>query len=177
MGAGNKKVAVGALAAILVVAMVVAVAIGVTKKHGEANNGGGSISAGTTKAVHSICSPTDYKETCEQSLSQTNTTNPKELIKAALDFTVKNIGDVLKNSSLLKDAANDNSTKEAFDVCQEVLENAVDDLKRSFDKVGEFDISKANEYAEDLKTWLSAVITNQETCIDAFENTTGIYIS
>ncbi|KAL0367767.1 UNVERIFIED_CONTAM: putative pectinesterase/pectinesterase inhibitor 28 [Sesamum radiatum] len=101
-----------------------------TRKESESS----SISAGSTKAVQSICAPTDYKDTCEQSLSHSNATDPKELIKAAFEFIEKN---------------------------------------RSFDTVGEFDASKANEYLEDLKTWLSAVITNHETCIDAFENTTG----
>ncbi|KAL0368205.1 UNVERIFIED_CONTAM: putative pectinesterase/pectinesterase inhibitor 21 [Sesamum calycinum] len=140
----------------------------VTKKHNE-----GEISAGSTKAVQSICAPTDYIDTCEKSLSDADTTDPKELIKAAFEFTEKNIGDVIKNSPLFKEAASDDSTKQALAICQEVLDTAIDDLKRSFDKVGEFDASKANEYLEDLKTWLSAVITNHETCIDAFENTTG----
>ncbi|KAL0393267.1 UNVERIFIED_CONTAM: putative pectinesterase/pectinesterase inhibitor 21 [Sesamum radiatum] len=172
------KAAVAGLAAILVVAMVVAVAVGVTRKNAEvesspASNGGGSISAGSTKAVQSICAPTDYKQTCESSLSHANSTDPKELIKAAFDFTVKNIGDIVKNSPLFKEAANDDSTKQALGICQEVLDVAIDDLTRSFNKVGAFDASKANEYVEDLKTWLSAVVTNQETCIDAFENTTG----
>ncbi|KAL0433987.1 UNVERIFIED_CONTAM: putative pectinesterase/pectinesterase inhibitor 21 [Sesamum latifolium] len=165
------KAAVAGLAAILVVAMVVAVAVGITKKHNEGESG--SISAGSTKAVQSICAPTDYKDTCESSLSHSNTTDPKELIKAAFEFTEKNIGDAIKNSPLFKEAAQDDGTKQALAICQEVLDTAIDDLKRSFDKVGEFDASKANEYLEDLKTWLSAVITNHETCIDAFENTTG----
>ncbi|KAL0434002.1 UNVERIFIED_CONTAM: putative pectinesterase/pectinesterase inhibitor 21 [Sesamum latifolium] len=102
-----------------------------------------------------------------------HTTDPKELIKAAFEFTEKNIGDAIKNSPLFKEAAEDDGTKQALAICQEVLDTAIDDLKRSFDTVGEFDASKANEYLEDLKTWLSAVITNHETCIDAFENTTG----
>ncbi|KAL0367770.1 UNVERIFIED_CONTAM: putative pectinesterase/pectinesterase inhibitor 21 [Sesamum radiatum] len=137
------KAAVAGLAAILVVAMVVAVAVGVTKRESES----GSVSAGSTKAVQSICAPTDYKETCES--------------------------EVLKNSSLLQEAAKDNGTKQALEICQEVLDTAIDDLKRTFDEFGNFDAVRANEYMEDLKTWLSAVITNHETCIDAFENTTG----
>ncbi|KAL0323437.1 UNVERIFIED_CONTAM: putative pectinesterase/pectinesterase inhibitor 28 [Sesamum angustifolium] len=136
------KAAVAGLAAILVVAMVVAVAVGITKKHNE------------------------EPFQCQHH-------RPKELIKAAFEFTEKNIGDVIKSSPLFKEAASDDSTKQALAICQEVLDTAVDDLKRSFNKVGEFDASKANEYLEDLKTWLSAVITNHETCIDAFENTTG----
>ncbi|KAK4388429.1 putative pectinesterase/pectinesterase inhibitor 21 [Sesamum angolense] len=175
--AANKG-AVAGLAAILVVAMVVAVAVGVTRKNGEvdsgsASNGNPQINAGTTKAVQSICAPTDYKDTCEKGLSHANTTNPKELIKAAFDFTLKNIGDVVKNSPLFKEASHDKSTKEALEICQQVLDIAIDDLKMSFDSVEEFDVVNASEYVEDLKTWLSAVITNQETCIDAFDNTTG----
>ncbi|KAL0393271.1 UNVERIFIED_CONTAM: putative pectinesterase/pectinesterase inhibitor 28 [Sesamum radiatum] len=100
------KAAVAGLAAILVVAMVVAVAVGVTRKNAEVE-------------------------------------------------------------------AKDNGTKQALEICQEVLDTAIDDLRKSFNKVGEFDVLEANEYIEDLKTWLSAVVTNQETCIDAFENTTG----
>ncbi|KAL0323445.1 UNVERIFIED_CONTAM: putative pectinesterase/pectinesterase inhibitor 21 [Sesamum angustifolium] len=142
--AANKG-AVAGLAAILVVAMVVAVAVGVTRKNGEVIQG----------------------------LSHANTTNPKELIKAAFDFTLKNIGDVVKNSPLFKEASHDKSTKEALEICQQVLDIAIDDLKMSFDSVEEFDVVNASEYVEDLKTWLSAVITNQETCIDAFDNTTG----
>ncbi|PIN12052.1 Pectinesterase [Handroanthus impetiginosus] len=177
----KKKIAVAGLASILLVAMCVAVAVGVTRKSGggdvgsSGNNGGGSsgsISA-STKAVQAICAPTDYKETCEKSLSNANTTDPKELIKVAFNVAMENIGCVLKQSTLLKEAASDPSTKDAYSVCEEVLEDAVEDLKRSADKVGEFDVSKVNEYVEDVKTWLSAVITYQETCIDAFENVTG----
>ncbi|KAK4388423.1 putative pectinesterase/pectinesterase inhibitor 28, partial [Sesamum angolense] len=98
---------------------------------------------------------------------------PQGADQGRFEFTEKNIGDVIKSSPLFKEAASDDSTKQALAICQEVLDTAVDDLKRSFDKVGEFDASKANEYLEDLKTWLSAVITNHETCIDAFENTQG----
>ncbi|KAI3459253.1 hypothetical protein Pfo_015916 [Paulownia fortunei] len=172
----KKKVAVAGLASILLVAMVVAVAVGITKEEGSANVGSSNNSGGistSSKAVQAICSPTDYKETCEKSLSQANTTNPKELIKVAFNVAINNIGDVIKNSALLKEADSDDSTKQALDVCQEVLETAVDDLKRSFNKVGELGVRKVDEYAEDVKTWLSAVITYQETCIDAFENTTG----
>lgn len=167
---GKKKFFVAGLASILLVAAVVAVVV--SAKNGGATSNGAAVSS-TAKSVQAICAPTDYKETCQKSLAQANTTNPKELIKVAFDATVKNIGDVLKKSALLKEAAADESTKDAFNVCQEVLETAVDDLKRSFDKVGEFDPTKTEEYVEDLKTWLSAVITNQETCVDAFENTTG----
>ncbi|PIN12047.1 Pectinesterase [Handroanthus impetiginosus] len=167
--ANKKKVAIAGLASILLVAMCVAVAVGVTKKSG---GDGGSITT-STKAAHAICGSTDYKETCENSLASANTTDPKELIKIAFNATIENISGVLKQSALLKEAANDESTKDALSICEEVLGDAVDDLYRSTDKVAQFDVNKVNEYVEDVKTWLSAVITYQETCIDAFENVSG----
>ncbi|KAL3641932.1 hypothetical protein CASFOL_012747 [Castilleja foliolosa] len=166
MGDSKKKVVVAGLASILLVAAVVAVAIGVSKKNAD------GITT-STKAVDAVCSPTDYKETCKKSLANANTTDPRELIEAAFNATINDIANAVKNSALLKEAEKDESTKGAFNVCDEVLGTAVDDLKRSVEKISELDASKMNEFVESLKTWLSAVITNQETCIDAFENTTG----
>ncbi|XP_073134528.1 pectinesterase-like [Henckelia pumila] len=168
----KKKVAVAGLASILLVAAVVAVTVGVSKKDGDSGTASSAISA-STKAVQAICNPTDYKETCEQSLSGANTTDPKELIKLAFNYAVKNIGEVISNSTLLKSAAADERTKGALDTCQDLLHTSIEDLQRSFDKFGEFDVSNLDEYVEDVKTWLSASITYQETCIDGFENTTG----
>ena len=176
-GGSKKKVTIIGLSSIFLVAMVVAVAVGVNRQNsgsgGGAGGGGGEIST-SNKAIKAICQPTDYKETCENSLSSAqNTTDPKELIKVAFHSTVTNIGDAIKNSSLLQEAAKDPRTSEAFETCKELLDTAIDDLKRSFDKVSTFDISKMDDYVADLKTWLSGSITYQETCLDGFENTTG----
>ncbi|CAA0834830.1 Probable pectinesterase/pectinesterase inhibitor 58 [Striga hermonthica] len=165
---GKKKIAAAGLASILLVAMVVAVTVSVTNR----NAGSGGVGT-SNKAVQAICSPTDYKDECMKSLANANSTDPKTLIEAAFNATIDDIVSAVKNSSLLKEAAKDDSIKAAFDVCEEVLGTAVDDLKRSVSRVSELDGSKVDEYVEDLKTWLSAVVTYQETCIDAFENTTG----
>lgn len=177
MGDDNKKkkVAIAGLASILLVAMVVAVAVSVPKKDEAAEPSGtnsGGISS-STKAAQAICSPTDYKQTCEESLRGTNSTDPKELIKAAFEYTVKNIKNTVANSPLFKQAASDERVKGAMEVCKEVLNTSVEDLQRSFEKVGDFDVSKVDDYVDDVKTWLSGAITFQETCLDAFENTTG----
>ncbi|KAL8486195.1 hypothetical protein ACS0TY_023045 [Phlomoides rotata] len=162
----KKKIVVAELASILLVAAMVGIVV-------STKSGGAQPISGSNKAVQAICSPTRYKETCEKSLSQANTTDPKKLIQLAFDATAQNIGDVLNKSALLKEAEADPSMKDAYLVCQLELESAVDDLKRSIEHVREFDASKTREYIEDLRTWLSAVVTNQVTCVDAFEGTTG----
>lgn len=176
-GGAKKKVAIAGLASVLLVAMVVAVAVSVHKgggndsSSGGSNNGGGEISS-STKAVKAICAPTDYKETCEESLSSANSSDPRELIRTAFEFTVKNIGEAIKNSSLITEAQKDPMTSQALETCKDLLETSIDDLRRSFAKVGDFDPSKMDDYVADVKTWLSASITYQDTCIDGFENTT-----
>ncbi|XP_027119422.1 pectinesterase [Coffea arabica] len=173
----KKKLAILSVSSILLVAAVVgAVTYGSSHKNVESPPAGEDAAPVTSssKAIQSLCQHTDYKETCEDSLSKAkNTSDPRELVKVAFQTTVDNLGEVIKNSSLLQNAAKDPRTSEALDICKEVLNTAIDDFKRSFDKVQNFDISKLDDYVADLKTWLSGAITLQQTCLDAFENTTG----
>lgn len=173
----KKKVLVAAgLGAVLLLVAVLAGAIVFSKKSGVTSShddhGQGNVTA-TSKAVKFVCSPTDYKETCEKSLAGATTSDPKKLIEAAFDATVNSIADVLKSSAALKQVATDPGTKGAFDVCDEVLQNAVEDLKTSIDKVEVFNAAQGKEFIADLRTLLAGVGDDQETCIDAFENTTG----
>ncbi|XP_042029891.1 probable pectinesterase/pectinesterase inhibitor 58 [Salvia splendens] len=159
--------AVAGLTPILLVAAVIAVAVGSSKdgidiatSGGDAETGrsGRGISA-TIKAVQAICSPTAYKETCVESLTDANTTDTRQLIERAINVTVANVEEALESSTLLQEAAKDPATKEHSE--------------RTIGKIAEFDYLRTNAFVADLRTWLSAVVTNQETCVDAFENTTG----
>ena len=167
-----KKFVIAGIASILLVAAVVGVVV-YTKKVNTKKDGAADQTTGSNQAVQTICAPTHYKETCEKTLAHTNTSDPKELIKLTFDAGAQNIGDVLKASALLKEAAADPRTKDAYKVCEEVLGRAVNDLKRSIEQVDAFDATRTDEYIQDLKVWLSAVLINQGTCLDAFEGTTG----
>lgn len=168
----GSKVIVGGVAGILLVAAVVAVVVTSTRNGSGGGNDGHPHT--TSKAVEAICNPTRYKETCHETLSNANTTNPKQLIGSAINATINSVAGALKSSTTLKEAATDPSTKAAYGVCEEVLDRAVEDLKTAFGKVvGNFDVAKAKEHVMNLRVWLSAVCNYQETCIDAFENTSG----
>ena len=178
MGDSKKRVILFAgVASVLLLVAVIAAAVVFSKNSGsiESSNGNGSGKSVATasKAVQLVCSPTQYKETCEKSLAGVNSTDPKKLIEAAFEATVGSITGVLKASAEMKKSAADPGTKAAFDVCDEVLQNAVDDLKSSTEKVSFFDAAKARQFVAELRTRLAAVGDDQETCIDAFENTTG----
>lgn len=177
-GGKNKKAALIGVSSLFLVAMVVAVAVGVNRKDSDIAGGRGATAeiSTSTKAIKALCQPTDYQETCETALSQagTNTSDPRELIKAGFHVAVDQIKWAIGNSSTLKDSASDPMAKQALDACGELMDYAIDDLLISFDRITDnFDIQKIDDYIEDLKVWLSGALTYQETCLDGFENVTG----
>ncbi|GMJ12247.1 hypothetical protein like AT3G05610 [Hibiscus trionum] len=169
---GKATVIIGVCSVILV-AMVVAVAVGVTRSRSERSAGGGELEA-SKKAVQNICQPTDYKEACEKSLSGSNTTDSKELIKAGFQAAIHEIEKVVKNSSTIQDAAKDPMSRQALDICKEVMGYAIDDLMNSINQLGAFDASTLDEYIENLKIWVGGSITYQQTCLDGFVNVSTV---
>ncbi|XP_051129296.1 pectinesterase-like [Andrographis paniculata] len=162
---GTGKFAVAAL----VVAIVVATIVVVSKTTAL----GGAQITSSNKAAEALCAQTDYKETCRQSLANSNSSDPKKLVQAALEYSVNTIAAAVKQSAAYKEAAEDKSVKDALTVCEEVLNAAVDDLKRSVNQIGDYDSGSSGEFLEELKSWLSAVGTYHQTCVDAFDNTAG----
>ncbi|XP_039029692.1 LOW QUALITY PROTEIN: probable pectinesterase/pectinesterase inhibitor 21 [Hibiscus syriacus] len=163
----GKAPAIIGVCSVILVAMVVAVAVGVSRS----KTGGGSDEPMTsTKAVQSICQPTDYKHACENSLAGANTTDPRALIQASFHAAIREIEKVLNNSGTIQDAVKDPMSRQALDDCKELMGYSIDDLKNSFDQLGAFDVSKLDEYVENLKIWMSGSITYQQTCLDGFVN-------
>lgn len=127
------------------------------------------------KAVQAICQPTDYRDTCVSSLSAAagNTTDPKELIRTGFQVATDRVKAALENSSVVRELAKDPMAQKAVDVCEVLLNSSIDDLQMSFERLGTFDVAKLDQYTADLNVWLSGAYTFQESCLDAFENTTG----
>lgn len=156
-GRNNKATAAAGLASILmVVSMAAMVAAGDEKP---------------SKEIEAFCGNTGFKDTCLKSLAKAKSTEPKELIKAAFDSAVAEIQVAIKNTTLYKQAEKDKLTKGALDVCERVLERSIDEVRRSFENINSFEVSKIDHALDDVKVWLSAAITNKETCIDAFAKT------
>lgn len=174
----NKKVAIVSLSSILLVGLIIgAVVVTVEHRNRDEEEARHTQIAESQKAVESICKPTLYQDTCRQTLlpEANKTTDPKELIKAGFDYAVQHIRDSINKSTTLHAAEKDPRTAGAYKVCENVLESAIDDLKRSFSKMDDFNIDTYNmdEFLFDLKVWLSAASTVQGTCLDAFEKTSG----
>ncbi|XP_031101339.1 pectinesterase-like [Ipomoea triloba] len=125
------------------------------------------------QSVKQLCESTDYKELCEKSLARANHSHdPRKLMNAAFSVAWENLAETVSKSELLKRADKDPRTHEALEICKEVLDHSIEDLKRSSHKVEESTTVNA-ESGNDLKVWLSAAIAFEDTCLDAFQNTTG----
>jgi pectinesterase len=175
MGDSNKRIAIIGVSTFLLVAMVVAVTVSIGNNKNEAveNSKDTHVSA-SVKAVKTLCAPTDYKKECEESLTQNagNITDPRELIKIAFNVTITKIGEGLEKTQLLQEVEKDPRTKEALDTCKDLMHLSTEEFKRSLERFGNFNLNSLDRVLTSLKVWLSGAITYQETCLDAFENTT-----
>ncbi|XVE89616.1 hypothetical protein DITRI_Ditri20bG0010200 [Diplodiscus trichospermus] len=175
----KKRIAIIAVCSFLLVAMVVAVTVGVsindTNSDEDTNNGSkNSQVSSSMKAIKSICQPTDFKKTCEEQLRAEagDSTDLKELVQAAFKAAMKFASQAAKNSTTLRDLEKDPRSKKALDVCKQLMTYSVHELQKSFNQIDKLDVTKFDKMLADLKIWLSATITNQQTCLDGFKNKT-----
>ncbi|KAL1546003.1 pectinesterase [Salvia divinorum] len=162
---GPQKIAIISVCSLLLVALVVALLFANHNTPGKAK----VTPSSSQKAIAAICQTTDYHETCFNSLHGQNTSDPKQLIQAAMQSTIVYLKAALDNSTALKQAQTDPRARAALDDCGELANLAIHDLDRSFSKFSQFDITNVNDILLELKTWISGAITHQETCLDGFE--------
>ncbi|KAL4592944.1 hypothetical protein LXL04_005952 [Taraxacum kok-saghyz] len=129
--------------------------------------------ATATATVIFLCKHTDFKKVCEETLSRVGLKEPRDMIKANFNAAMESILVAIEKSYTLKVAAKDPMAAKAIEQCNELLHVSIEDLKRSVDNVNVSNLRKLKQSVIDLRVWLSGAVTWQETCIDAFDNTTG----
>lgn len=169
----QKRTVVLGVSSLLLVAMVIAVTIGLIGN--DTNNENGQEISTSNKAITTICQSVDYQEACIKSLSSKGdkTDDPKELMKIGFEEAMKAIKEAAEKSVLLQKLHQDSRTNGALTSCTELANMAVNDLNRSFNKFVDLDIAELDKILSDLKIWLSGAMTYEETCLDGFEDTTG----
>nr|XP_043622572.1 pectinesterase-like [Erigeron canadensis] len=120
------------------------------------------------KAIKTVCQSTDYKETCESRLEKSLSSKPSgipepnDFVKAAISAASDELDRAITQASTFMkvETASDNQ-KATFDVCKQVLGDAQNDFNHSRNG------TVGTTTAPDLRSWLSAVMAYQQTCIDA----------
>ncbi|URE11712.1 pectinesterase [Musa troglodytarum] len=116
-----------------------------------------------------ICSSTDYQQACESSMSKvvtSDTDDPKVLLKAAVTVVLDEVSKAFAHSKLLK--SNDSRVRGAVEDCQQLYENSKAEINATLQSIVASGIDHLPSRSHDMRTWLSAVMTYQQTCIDGF---------
>ncbi|KAE9620866.1 putative pectinesterase [Lupinus albus] len=174
----RKRITIIALSTIVLVSIVCAAVFGTVAHKNDndntnaddANNGNNSLS----NAVKVVCDVTLYKDACYRSLGpmvQLGKVTPEDLFKLSIQVALVEVNNAAKkfyDQGNFDVVNSDRRTKEALKNCHELLGLAIDHLNSSLSS-GEN--SSLFDVLEDLKTWLSAAGTYQQTCIDGLEET------
>lgn len=169
----KKRITIGIVVSVIVIAAVVAaVFVTLNQKQDEEKTDKSNSSKKhheVSKIVKTMCGSTDYKATCESSLAKAVHSNssaqPKDLLKAAIAAVSDELDKAMNQASKLK--LDTPEKKEALDVCKKVIGDAKEEITSSITTITSKDMAKLSSKSPDLDNWLSAVMSYQQTCIDA----------
>lgn len=178
----KKRILIGVIATVVLVGMIGCAFFVATTKYGDAGErntkNGGSPTSNTNKHVaHSekivklVCSTADYKDKCEGPLNKAmeedpKLQHPKDLLKVYVKIVQDEVNKAFNKTSSFK--FNNEKEKGAFEDCKLLIEDAKEDLEASISQLSEIEFKKLSSKAPDLNSWLSAVISFQQTCVDGF---------
>ncbi|XP_039031657.1 pectinesterase-like [Hibiscus syriacus] len=174
----RKKLFLALFPSILVVTAIVVFATTISKRKSSDE------SSNNTAAAHSIikssCSATLYPQLCFSTISsarnaKTEIKNPKDVIELSLNLTVSAVQSNYLSIKKLISTHRKSLTKREMTAlydCLELEDETLDELfKAEQDLVDYPDFKKSiSQHADDLRSLLSAAMTNQETCLDGFSH-------
>nr|AXB54947.1 pectin methylesterase 2 [Manihot esculenta] len=165
----HKKLFLSLFASFLLVAAIVAIVSGVKKSEDDTSQ--------SHAILKSSCSSTRYPDLCFSAVvsvpgATSNLATQKDVIEVSLNitteavqhnyFTVKKLRAKKKLTKREKIALHD---------CLENIDETLDELHEVLEDLKEYPSKKSlSQHADDLKTLMSAAITNQETCLDGFSH-------
>ncbi|KAG7618247.1 unnamed protein product [Arabidopsis thaliana] len=124
------------------------------------------------KIIQTLCNSTLYKPTCENTLKNetkkdTPQTDPRSLLKSAIVAVNDDLDQVFKRVLSLKTENKDD--KDAIAQCKLLVDEAKEELGTSMKRINDSEVNNFAKIVPDLDSWLSAVMSYQETCVDGFE--------
>ncbi|XP_010069915.2 pectinesterase inhibitor 6 [Eucalyptus grandis] len=127
--------------------------------------------------VQEACSVTQYRELCVRSLASFSGSakrSPSRWARAGVSVSlseVKNAGRYLEKVYTSRSLRGRN--RAALSDCLECFQDAVDNLHKSLGLLRMLTRNDFNDRMSDLLTWMSAALTDEDTCLDGFEGQTG----
>lgn len=173
----RKRFIILGLSTVVLVAVIIGAVTGtvIHKRNSNDSDDVPSSPMSPAASIKAVCSSTEYPDSCFTSISSMeasiNTTDPEDLFKLSLIVAMNSLHKLSSLPETLKNRTDDEQVKAALDVCNTVFEDAIEMLNDSINsmEVNEGEKILSMSKIDDLKTWLSTTITDQETCLDALE--------
>lgn len=128
--------------------------------------------------VQEACSVTRYQDICVRSLASYSNKakrSPSRWARAGVSVTLADVKfvsqylDTMRRRSHIRGKRN----RAALADCVECIHDALDSLHKSLGVLRRLSVGGFNEQMSDVLTWLSAALTNEDTCINGFDSRRG----
>lgn len=175
----RKRLIILIVSAIILLIAVAGIVVGTAVHKNNKKDDDSKQIPSTAQSLEALCSLTEYKDSCFLSLSASNITDPEALfvlsLKIAMD-SVTNLSSVPQNWAKL---TKEPKVQSALKVCETVFDDAIDKLNDSVSsvKVNGGEKLLSGPKIDDLRTWLSSTLTDQETCLDALEEMNATFVN
>ncbi|KAL8208470.1 hypothetical protein R6Q57_007882 [Mikania cordata] len=124
--------------------------------------------------VQSACLHATFPKVCTHTLSlyKGPATTPRELAQVAIRVSITR---ATKASEYLSRLQKEASRKEkgALKDCASQIADSVDDLRNTLGELKELKRATFRWQMSNAKTWVSAALTNEDTCLDGFKEIEG----
>ncbi|XP_071710978.1 pectinesterase 3-like [Rutidosis leptorrhynchoides] len=172
----RKRILIIILSTIILIAVIIGAVAGtiVHKRNEHQNSDQQPSQLSSTESVKAVCSETQYPESCYSSLSdanKSNTSDPVRLFMLSLQVSLNSLSALSSYQDTLMSTADKSNDIEALKVCRTVINNAIDNLNDSISSMEKKSggIVLSQQKIDDVRTWLSAAVTNKDTCLDALQ--------
>lgn len=174
----RKRVVTLIISSIVLAAVIIGAVIGVVVKKNKNDSSSDNTPATQltpAASLKAVCSVTQYPDSCFSSISSIDasnvTTDPEILFKLSLQVAMKELEKLQNYPSKLKQQTKDPQVIKALVVCEALFDDALDHVNESLSsmQVGNGEKLLSSKKIQDLKTWLSTSITDQDTCLDALQ--------
>ncbi|KAF3332873.1 putative pectinesterase/pectinesterase inhibitor 22 [Carex littledalei] len=127
--------------------------------------------------LHQACFNTENRTACLSRISTAHRQGaggPIPILHAAINGALEEATETIEHVSDMSAVSNDVREEMAVRDCVELLGYSLDELKWSLEMMEEIDPAVGNSHREEsLRSWLSAALSNQETCMEGFDGTDG----
>ncbi|KAL6010502.1 hypothetical protein ACLOJK_000935 [Asimina triloba] len=168
----RRRITIIVVAAAILVAIIVVAVVGSVVNKNKGSDSAKSNPSSTSSALKAVCNVTQYEDACLSSLlpvqDSSGDADPEEIFKLSLRVAIDELNRISALPDRLAAGTSDAGLKQALADCKGLFDDAVEQLNNSLSSMQPGQDSKmlSETKLDDIRTWISAAATDQESCLD-----------